>query len=70
VGRGVMGKNFIEKDCAREYGRRHLNKTVVSQGPHRKRKKLETSSMTIGANSKVVVGNRGRQMIRPWKLLF
>ncbi len=53
-------KDFIQKHLAREYGRRHLNKTVISQGPHRKRKKFKTGSMAIGANiSLVVVGKRG-----------
>ncbi len=48
-----------------------MNKTVVSQDPHRKRKKLETGSMTLGANSSLVVmGKRGWQMIGPWKLLL
>jgi hypothetical protein len=48
-----------------------LNKTVVSQGPHRKRKKLETGSMAIGPIAAlIVVGRWGWQMIGPWKLLL
>jgi hypothetical protein len=68
---GNLFKDFMQKDCATEYGRRHLNKTVVTQGPHKKKKKLKTGSMAIGANSSlVVVGKRGWQMIEPWKLLL
>jgi hypothetical protein len=44
-----------------------LNKTVVSQGPLKERKKIETGSMATGADSSlVVVGKRG--MTDDWAL--
>jgi hypothetical protein len=58
---------LINKYCARKNGRRHLNKKVVSQGPYGKRKKLETGSMAVGANSSLVVVGK-REMADDWTL--
>jgi hypothetical protein len=44
-----------------------MNKTVVSQGPHRKRKKLETGLMATGASSSLVVVGK-RRMADDWAL--